>query len=111
MSNARHGHGTDDSPSLEQCRLPIYHRQSASANFLTMRRDIQGVCKVFYADEGWGWISAEDEEDVWVHFSEIQMSGFRSLSPGQMVRFDLEENPRLKEQSRRAVNVRLVVIR
>lgn len=48
--------------------------------------------------------------DVWIHFSAISMSGFRSLSPGQEVLFDLEETPGLKEQSRRAQNVRLVPV-
>lgn len=65
-----------------------------------------GVCKNFYEEEGWGWISIEGEDDVWVHFSNIQMEGFKSLRKGEKVLFDLEEKPNLKEQSRRAVNVR-----
>lgn len=65
-----------------------------------------GVCKNFYEEEGWGWISIEGEDDVWVHFSSIQMEGFKSLRKGEKVLFDLEEKPNLKEQSRRAVNVR-----
>lgn len=72
-----------------------------------MRKDINGVCKIFYEEEGWGWISVEGEDNVWVHFSSIQMDGFKSLSSGNPVLFDLEENPNLKEQSRRARNVRL----
>ena len=73
-----------------------------------MRTDIRGICRAFYNDEGWGWISVDSEDDVWVHFSAIQVKGFRALSPGQKVLFDLEENPELKEQSRRAANVRLM---
>lgn len=73
-----------------------------------MRADVPGVCRVFHVDEGWGWISVDGEDDVWVHFSVIQKTGFRALSPGHRVVFDLEENPRLKEQSRRAANVRLI---
>jgi cold shock protein len=72
-----------------------------------VRPNVVGVCSVVNSDEGWGWISVEGEDDVWVHFSAIQMTGFRALSPGQKVLFDMNENPRLKEQSRRAVNVRL----
>ncbi|BAK16755.1 cold shock protein [Solibacillus silvestris StLB046] len=71
-----------------------------------MRHDIRGVCKIFDDEEGWGWISIEGEADVWVHFSSIQMDGFKSLTIGEAVSFDLEENPNLKEQSRRAVNVK-----
>lgn len=71
-----------------------------------MRYNIKGICKIYYEDEGWGWITLEKEEDVWVHFSSIQMDGFKSLTKGENLLFDLEENPNLKEQSRRAVNVR-----
>ncbi|WP_346235759.1 cold shock domain-containing protein [Lysinibacillus telephonicus] len=71
-----------------------------------MRYNIIGVCKIFYEEEGWGWISIEGEADVWVHFSSIQMDGFKLLNKDEKVLFDLEENPNLKEQSRRAVNVR-----
>ena len=73
-----------------------------------MRYNIIGVCKIFHEDEGWGWISIEGEDDVWVHFSSILMDGFKSLTNGEAVLFDLEENPNLKEQSRRAVNVKKV---
>lgn len=75
---------------------------------IAMRCHVQGECKVYHSDEGWGWISIHGEDDVWVHFSAIQMTGYRNLTAGQKVRFDLEENPRLKDQSRRAVNVRLI---
>ncbi|BDH61852.1 hypothetical protein MTP04_19820 [Lysinibacillus sp. PLM2] len=71
-----------------------------------MRYGIKGVCKVYYEEEGWGWISIKGEDDVWVHFSSIQMDGFKSLTKGEEVTFDLEENQNLKEQSRRAVNVK-----
>ncbi|MGP7817916.1 cold shock domain-containing protein [Niallia sp. 01092] len=74
-----------------------------------MRYDLIGVCKVFYEEEGWGWISVEGEDDVWVHFSSIQIDGFKSLSSGQHVLFNLEEIPNLNEQSRRASNVRLTM--
>ena len=74
-----------------------------------MRYNIKGVCKIYHEEEGWGWISIEDEDDVWVHFSSIQMDGFKSLTKGDVVSFDLEENPNLQEQSRRAVNVKRLV--
>lgn len=74
-----------------------------------MRSNIMGICKVYDAEEGWGWISVIDEEDVWVHFSSIQMDGFKFLNKGETVMFDLEENLNLNEQSRRAVNVKKIV--
>ncbi|MBP2242305.1 CspA family cold shock protein [Cytobacillus eiseniae] len=73
-----------------------------------MRYNIEGVCKIFHVEEGWGWISIEGEEDAWVHFSNIQMDGFKQLTAGETVLFNLEENPNLKEQSRRAVNVKKI---
>ncbi|MBD7943239.1 cold shock domain-containing protein [Psychrobacillus sp. Sa2BUA9] len=54
-------------------------------------------------------MSIEGEDDVWVHFSSIQLDGFKSLTKGEAVLFDLEENSNLKEQSRRAVNVKKLV--
>ncbi|MGN7479497.1 cold shock domain-containing protein [Solibacillus silvestris] len=76
-----------------------------------MRYNIKGVCKIFHEEEGWGWgwISIEGEDDVWVHFSSIQMDGFKSLTKSDVVSFDLEENLNLKEQSRRAINVKKLV--
>ena len=74
-----------------------------------MRYNIKGICKIYHEEEGWGWISIDGEDDVWVHFSSIQMDGFKSLTKGEAVLFDLEENSNLKEQSRRAVNVKKLV--
>lgn len=74
-----------------------------------MRYNIKGICKIYHKDDGWGWISIDEEDDVWVHFSSIQMDGFKSLTKGEAVLFDLEENSNLKEQSRRAVNVKKLV--
>ena len=73
-----------------------------------MRNNIKGICKIYHEEDGWGWISIEGEDDVWVHFSSIQMDGFKSLTKGDEVSFDLAENPNLKEQSRRAVNVKIL---
>nr|WP_106783086.1 cold shock domain-containing protein [Lysinibacillus timonensis] len=73
-----------------------------------MRYNIKGKCKIYYEEEGWGWISVEGEDDVWVHFSSIQADGFKSLITGEEVLFDLEENLNLREQSRRAANVRKI---
>ncbi|MEG3639914.1 cold-shock protein [Magnetococcus sp. PR-3] len=47
-----------------------------------------GTVKFFNEQKGYGFISREDESDVFVHFSAIQGSGFRTLTQGQKVEFD-----------------------
>ncbi|GBG96843.1 cold-shock protein [Lactococcus termiticola] len=54
----------------------------------------QGTVKWFNATKGFGFITAEDGKDVFVHFSAIQTDGFKTLDEGQKVEFDLEEGPR-----------------
>jgi len=73
-----------------------------------MRYNINGVCKIYHDDEGWGWLSVDGEDDVWVHFSSIQVDGYKSLVVGEEVIFDLKEKPNLKEQSRQALNVKKI---
>ena len=54
-----------------------------------------GTVKWFNAEKGFGFIAPEDgSADVFVHHSNIQMSGFRSLEEGQAVEFDLQEGPK-----------------
>ena len=48
-----------------------------------------GVVKWFNAEKGYGFISREDGDDVFVHFSAIQGDGYRSLDEGQKVEFDV----------------------
>ncbi|PCS00151.1 cold-shock protein [Lactococcus fujiensis] len=54
----------------------------------------QGTVKWFNATKGFGFITAEDGKDVFVHFSAIQTDGFKTLDEGQKVNFDLEDGPR-----------------
>ena len=49
----------------------------------------QGTVKWFNAEKGFGFISREDGPDVFVHFSAIQGSGYRSLEEGQTVEFEV----------------------
>jgi len=53
-----------------------------------------GTVKFFNADKGYGFIQPESGEDVFVHFSAIQMSGYRSLAEGQAVEFDVAQGPK-----------------
>ncbi|MEE6682253.1 cold-shock protein [Limosilactobacillus reuteri] len=54
----------------------------------------QGTVKWFNDDKGYGFITRESSDDVFVHFSAIQGDGFKSLSEGQHVTFDVEEGER-----------------
>ncbi len=49
----------------------------------------QGTVKWFNAEKGFGFITQADGEDVFVHYSSIEMSGFRVLEEGQQVEFTL----------------------
>jgi CspA family cold shock protein len=48
-----------------------------------------GTVKFFNAEKGFGFISREQGDDVFVHYSNIQASGYRSLDEGQRVEFDV----------------------
>ncbi|MFN3948754.1 MULTISPECIES: cold-shock protein [Microbacterium] len=47
----------------------------------------QGTVKWFNAEKGYGFITVSDGQDVFVHYSSIEMSGFRVLEEGQAVEF------------------------
>ena len=63
-----------------------------------------GTVKWFNAEKGFGFIAREGEADVFVHFSAIQGTGYRSLEEGQRVEFDVGPGRKGEE----AQNVKVV---
>ena len=53
-----------------------------------------GTVKWFNASKGYGFISREEGDDLFVHYSSIQTEGFRTLDEGDSVEFSVEDNPR-----------------
>jgi cold shock protein len=54
----------------------------------------QGTVKWFNAAKGYGFISRQSGEDVFVHFSAIQSEGYKSLDEGAAVQFDVVKGPK-----------------
>ncbi len=63
-----------------------------------------GTVKFFNREKGYGFISRTDGDDVFVHYSNIEGAGFRSLEEGQQVEFDIGPGRKGDE----ALNVRAV---
>ena len=54
----------------------------------------EGTVKWFSNEKGYGFISREGGDDVFVHQSKIEMEGYRSLTEGQRVEFEVEQGPK-----------------
>jgi len=59
-----------------------------------MSERVEGTVKWFNAVKGYGFIGREDGDDVFVHFSALQMDGYRKLLEGQQVEFSIEDGPK-----------------
>ena len=76
-----------------------------SFGFVPGRRIVpQGSVKWFSDEKGFGFLEQDNGQDVFVHHTSITMDGFRTITEGQNVEFDLEQSDR----GPRAVNVRIV---
>ena len=60
-----------------------------------------GIVKWFNAEKGYGFISTETDGDVFVHFSAVQVDGYKTLNEGQNVEFEIVEG----EKGPQAANV------
>ncbi len=60
----------------------------------------QGTVKWFNAEKGFGFIAREDGPDVFVHYSEIEGNGFRSLEENQRVEFEIAQGAKGPQATR-----------
>ena len=70
--------------------------------FLLVRDDVMatGTVKWFNDSKGFGFITPDDgSEDLFAHFSAIQMGGFKTLKEGQKVQFEITQGPKGKQAS------------
>jgi CspA family cold shock protein len=72
--------------------------------FFEVRRMAQGTVKWFKNEKGFGFISQDGGEDVFVHFSSIQADGFKTLNEGDRVEFDVTQG----QKGLKAENVRRI---
>ena len=65
----------------------------------------QGTVKWFNPEKGYGFISQEGGEDLFVHWSEIQMDGYKTLDEGQAVEFEITQGDNGKLQASNVVKL------
>ena len=55
---------------------------------------LKGTVKWFNAEKGFGFITTEEGNDLFVHFSKINKAGYKSLNEGERVAFEVEDGPK-----------------
>mgnify|MGYP000044057092 CR=1 FL=1 len=65
---------------------------------------VKGTVKWFNAKKGYGFITKEDGGDIFVHYTGIDMNGFRTLNEGEEVEFEVQQGPKGPQ----AINVRVL---
>ncbi|GAJ04242.1 unnamed protein product [marine sediment metagenome] len=65
---------------------------------------MDGIVKFFSGEKGWGFITADDGSEFFVHYSSINKEGYKTLLPDQRVSFDESEN----EKGKTAINVKII---
>ncbi len=86
------------------CSVDDGERHSDRLAVSEIQLSTTGTVKFFNAEKGFGFISREQGDDVFVHFSNIQGEGYKTLSEGQRVEFDVAPGRKGEE----AQNVRVI---
>ncbi len=90
LDRVRYTESAFDLAALRNLQLPPFHLNTKEhSNSMET-----GTVKWFNDAKGYGFISRQNGEDVFVHFSAIQSGGFRSLQEGQQVQFDVVKGPK-----------------
>jgi len=108
----QHGAGTNHAVITQRrpTKRPTDRNTYRNTEYKASRRHNQGVrmpvgtVKFFNAEKGYGFVSRPDGEDVFVHYSNVQGSGYRTLEAGQQVEFEIAPGRKGDE----ARNVRVI---
>ncbi|CAH1793310.1 unnamed protein product [Owenia fusiformis] len=101
VSCARHGEAQPNE-ATEDVLLSLLTRMllDREQESLHTRASMTGTVKWFNEAKGYGFIAPDDKSaDVFVHYTAIQVSGFRTLSEGQRVSFEVENGPKGRSAS------------
>lgn len=89
------------------CVVAMQHKELPSLERGKRKEDMmaEGTVKWFNPEKGYGFISQNDGEDLFVHFSEIKMDGFRTLEEGLPVSFEVTTGQNGKLQASNVVKI------